>query len=85
MAALGELGRFPHHKDIYENIMKFYCNKKVLIHYWTRQTLEVSKQLNNVSYKSWFTGVRTFLNDTQFHEENMTLVKNNLRSLYRNI
>ena len=48
------------------------------------QTLEVSKQLNNGGYKSWFTGVTTISNETQL-EENLTVVKNSLRSLYKNI
>ena len=81
MAILDELGRFPMYNDICENIIKFYLHvKQNSSDSLLGQTLEVSKQLNNDD-KSWFTGVTTILNETELDEENMTLVKYNLRSL----
>ena len=86
MAILGELYRFPMYNDICENIIKFYLHvKQNRSDSLLRQTLEFSKQLNNGGYKSWFTGVTTILNETELDEENKTLIKYDLRSLYKNI
>ena len=86
MAVLGELGRFPLYNDICENIIQFYLHaKQNSSDSLLGQTLDVSKQLHNDGYKSWFTGVTTILNETELDEETMTLVRYNLRSLYKNI
>ena len=84
MAILGALGRSPMYNDICENIIKFYLHvKQNSSDSLLGQTLEVSKQLNNDGYKSWFTGVTTILKETELGEENITLVRYNLRSLYK--
>ena len=69
MAVLGELCRFPQYNDICENIIKFYLHvKQNSSDSLGGQTLEVSKQLHNDGYKSWFTGVTSILNETELDE-----------------